>query len=106
MLSSRVNIGTCIHQGKELPSYIPEVFINGGWTPILSEGSYILKDTYNPLIVCGNCSGKGCNDCRGIGLRKGISVDNKQWAEGFIKIELAKIESTLEVIKKYCISKP
>ena len=107
----RISISKCIHQGKELDCYVPEILIGNDWTAILQKGCYILKDSHNPLIICKKCagygvhcymsptmeliwqSGKPCKECNGIGLRKGVPVDGRHVAEYYV--EKAKEEYRL-----------
>jgi hypothetical protein len=51
---TRIIEGTCIRNGKELPTYVPQKRImvadmhqNSEWMNILSDGSYILKTSIN-----------------------------------------------------------
>ena len=119
MIRSIIIIGKCNHQNKELDCYIPQIDIGKGWTNILDAGSYILKDSFNPLKRCSKCVGKGincyldksleliwdrnskCKECNGIGLRKGESKDLKYIAQMFIDIEMKKIKASIKYFQNY-----
>jgi len=83
-MNSRIIISKANHNGRELDCYVPQIFVNGNWQNCISDSSYILKETFNPLMVC-KCNGGGCAECNGRGFRKGISEDNKYIAEFFIE---------------------
>lgn len=51
----RIIEGSIVHKGQVLPTYIPQVRIyrtlsRAEWVNILSESSYILKKSFQPLI--------------------------------------------------------
>lgn len=126
MIEGRIIIDKCIHRGKELDCYIPQVFVNGQWRDILSKECYIIKEGHNPLIICKKCFGNGrhcylqtdgskpnymdliyenspCKECNGIGLRKGEQKDNIEWAKTILDKEIAKIEKYLLIKNKYSL---
>ncbi len=97
---SRILIEKVNHKGQELDCYVPQIKLSGKWHNILKKGSYILKDSFEPVMLCKVCHGDGCKECRN-GFRKGISIDLKHVAKSLIENELKKLNQANDIIKNY-----
>lgn len=100
-IDTQIIIGKCNHKGNEHDCYIPQINLGSGWKNVLSEGSYILKESYDPVILCKKCYGEGCQECQKRGFKKGERVDLKQVAEGILNQEIKAIENSLKITEKY-----
>lgn len=95
-ISTQIIEDEVLHNGKTVAVYVPLIKVyDGDWTPVLSEGSYILKTTINPRIVCNKCEGVGCKECKD-GLKLGTAVDQKPLAQRYLDIEVKAIERVLK----------
>lgn len=129
-MESRIIIGKCVHNGKELECYIPQINNGNEWIDVLGKSEYILKDSINPLVICKKCMGNGClvylqingalpnymeliydesRDCtecgKGKGLRRGDIVDNKPMAQRILDRALKEIEESEKLVNKFKITK-
>ena len=99
--TSRIIIEKVNHKEQELDCYIPKIKINGKWYNVLEKGSYILKDSFDPVTLCKGCYGEGCGECKKRGFRKGISADLKHIAQSFLDKEIKKIKEANDIINNY-----
>lgn len=99
--TSRIVVRKCIHKGQQLDCYVPQIRINGAWRNVLSKGSYILKDSFEPVTICKKCFGEGCNECQSRGFRKGMPIDLKHIAEFFLNEAIKELEKANEIINSY-----
>lgn len=98
---SRILIEKVNHKEIEQDCYIPQIKINDKWHNVLEKGSYILKDSFDPVTLCKGCYGEGCQECKKRGFRKGESVDLKYIAQSFIDKEIKKIQDANNILNKY-----
>lgn len=98
-MQSRIVIEKVNHSGEELECYVPQIFV-GDWINILQKNSYILKDSFNPVVLCKKCDGEGCQDCNKRGFRKGVSVDLKYIAESLLNERIKEISKAKEILNK------
>jgi hypothetical protein len=101
MFETQIIIGKCNHKGNEHECYIPQIKLNGAWKNILSGGSYILKETYDPVVLCKKCDGQGCQQCQNRGFIKGERADLIHVAEGLLRKEVELLESAFKLTEKY-----
>ena len=90
------------HSGQEVECYVPQININGKWHDALSDGSYILKQSFNPVVLCKKCDGNGCQECNNRGFKKGISIDLKHIAQSILDattMERKKAKEILDNVK-------
>lgn len=97
-MKTQIILDTVIHSGKELPVYVPQVDLGSGWKNVLSPGTYILKESHNPVDLCSKCSGSGCQDCQNRGTKKGTAVDNILIAEFFLKNKIIEIQNAEKLL--------
>jgi len=98
---SRIVIRKCIHKGNRelLDCYVPQIRINDiMWYSVLPKGSYILKESFDPVTQCKKCFGEGCSECQNRGFRKGTSVDLKYVAQLFLDEKIKKIKEANDFI--------
>lgn len=101
-MESRVSIGKAEHKGQQLDCYIPEIYLGGYWKSILSSGSYILKETFDPVILCKKCYGEGCGDCKNRGFKKGESEDQLKLAQGLLDYKIKEIHKAEKLLSCLC----
>jgi hypothetical protein len=99
--TSRILIEKVNHKEQELDCYVPQIKFNDKWYNVLEKGSYILKDSFDPVILCKGCYGEGCQECKKRGFRKGVSVDLKYIVQSFINKEIKNIKEANDLISKY-----
>lgn len=106
----RILIEKVNHSGQEVDCYIPQINVGQNWTPengynkwvnILSKGSYILKESFNPVVVCKKCDGEGCPDCNNRGFRKGVSVDLKHIAESLLIKKMKELKRAKQQLSAF-----
>lgn len=102
MIETQIIIGKCNHKGNEHDCYIPQIKLGvDNWVNILSEGSYILKETYDSVVLCKKCDGQGCQQCQNRGFIKGERADLKHVAEGLLKKTVTELEAARKITNKY-----
>lgn len=100
-MQKRIETRILTHKGKEVEAYVPQIDIGNGFKDVLPSGSYILKESFDPVDVCKKCGGDGCADCNKCGFRKGEPVDNIHVANFFLDNDFKKLIEAKEILKKY-----
>lgn len=101
MIKSQIIIGTVNHSGEDRECYIPQIDVGFGFKTILSNGSYLLKESHNPILGCPMCNGQGCKHCNNRGTIKGQVKEQYESVQSMLEDEVKRITNALTLLEKY-----